>query len=394
MEALNNYNISGYKFTVWFFRLMLLFLSTAILLVFVLKINDTVSLQKGELVAANPQSDFKAPFEAQLLKINVNEGQHVRKGDTLLIIQNIDHVTQHARIESLEKKIQSIAILRDDLQKRKVAIEQDSLIKEQKLQIETTMLGSTIRTLDEQYALQKQRLSSSRERYLADEILYKKGMLSKVEYNDSKDAYLVLKENISNLKSRKQQQIAEKGISRNNFNKEQNDFIFSQVELDENDQVLLQTKNDFETQLIQAKAALKHIVVATNNGIINYVFNIRHTSNLIAKGDLLISIAPKNTKYYAKVTIPEKDIQYVKAGLYARLKLDAYYHLEHGILKGKVTYIAERKENEDFYALIDLPELNNFHMKSGYTIHGEIVLRRMPLYRYFIKKIFKNFDKK
>jgi multidrug resistance efflux pump len=166
----------------------------------------------------------------------------------------------------------------------------------------------------------------------------------------------------------------------------------------ENDQSLLQAINDYEGQLAEAKQALEHIenmllqqyVIANNTGIVNYVFNTTHTSSLIAKGNLLISVAPEYTSYYAKVIIPEKDIQYVRSGLEAKLKLDAYHYLDHGIVNGKVTYLSERKENEKFYALIDLPALNNFKIKSGYSIQGDIVVERMPLYKYIIKRIFKN----
>ncbi len=62
------------------------------------------------------------------------------------------------------------------------------------------------------------------------------------------------------------------------------------------------------------------------------------------------------------------------------------------MINGKVTYVAERKEGENFYALVELPEANKFKLKSGYAIQGEIVVQRMPLYKYFIKKIFKRFD--
>jgi hypothetical protein len=113
---------------------------------------------------------------------------------------------------------------------------------------------------------------------------------------------------------------------------------------------------------------------------------------LISRGDLLISVAPQTVSYYAKVIVPEKDMPYVKAGLDARLKLDAYHRLEFGTINGKVMYIAERKENEKFYALVKLPKIKGYQLKSGYTIHGDIVVRRLPLYKFFIKKLFKRFD--
>jgi multidrug resistance efflux pump len=406
MEELNNYSIRGYNLSIWFFRLVLLIFTTIAILLFVLQINETVSIREGEIVSSNPQSDYKAPFEGQLVKIKVREGQQINTGDTLMIMQNVEYITQQAKkkteIEYLEKRIESINILQDALQKKKSAIDQESQINAQKYQLELNRLTNAVKILDEQYAYQKQRLLSANEKYYGDSILYKKDMLSKSEFNNTKDANLILKENISNLKSEQQKQLSEKNLATNNFLKEQNSFSQRRLELDENEQALLQSKNDLESQLLQAKDALKEIetelnkqnIIAATSGVVNYVFNSKQSSNLISKGDLLISIAPKAFSYYAKTIIPQKDIQYVKAGLDARLKLDAYYHLQHGLIKGKVSYIAERKENEKFYALIQLAKPANFLLKSGYSVQGEIIVARMPLYKFFIKKLFKSFDTK
>src|SRR5947209_19827926 len=96
MEALNNYSYKEYNFTIWFFRLLLFVATTIIVLVFVLNINETVTVSSGEIVAANPQADYKAPFEAQILKINAKEGAPVHAGDTLLVLQNIDLIEQQS----------------------------------------------------------------------------------------------------------------------------------------------------------------------------------------------------------------------------------------------------------------------------------------------------------
>src|SRR4051794_22072374 len=111
MEALNNYSFREYNFTVWFFRLLLFIVGSIIILVFVLKINETVTISEGQIVAANPQADYKAPFDAQIEKVYVKEGQAVKVGDTLLTMRNPDNVEQYTKIKSeieyIQKKIKS-----------------------------------------------------------------------------------------------------------------------------------------------------------------------------------------------------------------------------------------------------------------------------------------------
>ncbi len=85
-------------------------------------------------------------------------------------------------------------------------------------------------------------------------------------------------------------------------------------------------------------------------------------------------------------------MRHLRAGLDTRLKLDAYSQFESGVIKGTVSYVAERKENEKFYALIQLPELTGLKLKAGYSVHGKIIIQRMPLYKYIVKSLFKNLD--
>jgi multidrug resistance efflux pump len=276
MEAWNSYNIRGYNFMVWFFRLLLLFAVTVVVLLAVLKINETVPIREGQVIAANPQADYMAPAEAEVVRINVKVGQPVNKGDTLMILRNPDLVQQQ------EKTKTEIRFLQD-----KMASPQ-------------------------------------------------------------------------------------KDVS-----------IF---------------RGDYEKQLLMSYEVLKRIendlakmnVVATVTGIVHYVFNTEKSINFIDKGEILLSIVPQNDSYYAKVTIEEKDIPYIKAGMPVRLKMDAYQGMQYGMLNGRISYVSERKQEEKFFALVDLPKGNKLPLRSGYTIYGEIVLQQLPLYKYFMKKLFKN----
>lgn len=404
MELSPNFSTREYNFTIWFFRLLLLIAATTIVLVLVLHINETVTISEGEIVAGNPQADYKAPFESQVVKIYVKEGQPVKAGDTLLLLKNVDYMEQQAKtkteIEYLQKKIRSFGILQGAVQKKKSAIDETSEINSKKYQLEINRLVSDMKSMDEQYNFQKQRLASANEKYAGDSILYHKDMLSRYEFNNTRDANLVLKENTNAMASQRNRQLSEKNLTYNNFTKEQSSLLLAKVQLDENGQSLIQAKNDFESQLIQAKEALKKIenelkkqsLIAADAGIVNFLFNTKQLSNLISKGDLLVSIAPQTVLYYAKVTVPEKDMPYVRSGLDVRLKLDAYQRYRNGPITGKVSYIAERKENDKFYALVALSEATSFKFKSGYAIRGEIIVGRLPLYRYFMKKLFKQLD--
>ncbi len=152
--------------------------------------------------------------------------------------------------------------------------------------------------------------------------------------------------------------------------------------------------NTNENLALLRRELSKQYLIATTSGTVNFIFNAKQSSNLINKNDLLLSISPDKNNFYAKVVLPENNIQYVKPAMAAHLELDAYYHLEYGIIKGDVAYISARKEDDKFYALIKLNNASHFQLKSGYNISGEIITERMSLVQYFIKKLFKEFDNK
>ncbi|MDQ3276827.1 MAG: HlyD family efflux transporter periplasmic adaptor subunit [Bacteroidota bacterium] len=276
METWNNYTISSYKFTVWFFRLLLLFLVTVVVLLMVLKINETVPIREGQVVADEPQVDYLAPDEAEVAKIYVREGQSVTIGDTLVVLQNQDLVQQVARIKSEMQYLQD-------------------------------------------------RLTSGKK----DLAMY---------------------------------------------------------------------RSDYEKQLVQLQEVQKKTahdlrkltMVATVKGVVNFIFNSEKATNIIDKGEMLVSIAPRTEKYYAKVAIDEKDLPFVHAGLPVRLKMDAYQSLRYGMITGTVSYISERKQDNRFFAIVDLSRKNKLTLRSGYTVSGEVVLAQLPLYKYFMKKMFQN----
>src|SRR3954470_24439173 len=118
-----DYSVKTQKFILWFFRLLLSFVLLCLVLLFTIPVNDTVIFKQGEIVSQNPQLDLKAPFEAQLSKIYVQEGQKVKAGDTMMIIYNEansrSYITQKAQKEYLEEKLASVKSLLGELNKKK-----------------------------------------------------------------------------------------------------------------------------------------------------------------------------------------------------------------------------------------------------------------------------------
>lgn len=401
-----DYSMKTQKFIVWFFRILIGFLLLGLVSLFTVKINDTVSFTQGEIISQSPQLDLKAPYEAQLLKVYVQEGEKIKTGDTLMIIYNDtnskEYTAQNANKSFLEKKLQSVQLLINAAGKKKNEVGVENKLNTSDRDLNTENINNSIQSLNTQYKLQQQKLKDALERNEADSILYRKDMLSKLEYNAGKDLTNDIQESLNNTKAELQKQLTQQDANANAFASKQHQLVLNNIELEENDQNLNQLQIDLQNELVKTNENLellsrelsKQYLLATTNGTVNFIYNAQQTSNLINKNDLLLSISPDKNDFYAKVVLPENNIQYVKQAMPAHLELDAYYHLEYGIIKGDVTYISTRKENHKFYALIKLNNANRFQLKSGYNISGEIITGRLILFQYFIKKLFKEFDNK
>jgi hemolysin D len=400
------YLVDTQKFIIWFCRLLIFFVLLSFIILFTVRINDTVSFTKGEIISQNPQIDLKAPFEAKLSKIYTHEGQKVNAGDTLMIIYNEAnsraYLIRKAEQKYLEKKLTSVQLLLNTLTKKKSETGVESSINGSNRDLAIQNINSSIQALDAQYKLQQQKLSIALERHKADSILYKKDMLSKLEYNASADLVNDIQESLNATRKELQKQLTQQDVNANDFASKQHQFALKNIELEENNQNLHQLEIDLENALIKVNEDIELLshelseqyLIAPINGVVNFVFTSKQSTNLINKSDLLLSISPDKNDFYAKVILPEHNIQYVKPTMPVHLQLDAYYHLEYGIIQGKVTYISARKESEKFYALIKLNNTKGFQLKPGYNVSGEVITDRLILIRYILKKLFKEFDKK
>lgn len=406
MELLNNYNYSirEHKFTVWFFRSLIFITMMVLILFFSIRTNESVTIREGEIIANNPQIDVKAPFDGQFKAILTREGESVGAGDTLIILENRELIAQKSKIEHeleyLKARAQSIDGLHTALNKKIRTYASSNQISSQKMELDTQLLESHLEMTTYQSELMKGRLESAKEKYEGDSILFYKDMLSKYEFNDTRDAYLALKERIAEIEDESTTYASEKQLARNAYQQIENELSLGRLEMEESLNTLQQSQIEIQTQIKLSEATKAQIdkdldlqyIIASEKGTVNFLFNTKLSSNLILKGELLVSIAPETANYYAKVTVPEKELPFLVKGLPARLKLDAFNQFEYGTLEGTLDFIAERKENEFYYAHIQLPNETPLNLRPGYAVRGEIILSRRSIYQLFVKKIFNKID--
>lgn len=401
MENSFYYNTNAINFIKILFRIFIGFLVIIILLIFTLEMNDSVKFKEGQIYSDTPQLKINAPNEVKILKILVKEGQEVKKGDTLFILENkrtkSEYDVANMDVKTMQNKINIIHKLIASTQERKNSLQQLLGIQSKIYNTDRKKAENEITSINNKIKLTTQQTTILNDKYKTDSLLYAKGAISKYELTETKNKNLddrKVQVDINsnyNLKNYDFENLA------NNYQKTNNDLkrgiidIDNQIQNYERDIVeLLALIEDRKYNLTYIADELeKLMVISPINGTISNLFNAKQNLEIINKGDVLTIIAPKKEQFYAKIILNEKDLAYIKKGQEINLKLDAYNYYKYGAIKGRITYVSPSDVDRTFYCLANMEKYNsNIRLKAGYILKGEVIIEKMRLFQYIIKKLF------
>lgn len=385
-----------------FFRILFSFFVVFTISMFVFRINDSVVFQTGEILSENPQLDYKAAFEAIPDKVYVKEGQTVKAGDTLMVLHSEqirkDFDDAKVSVTSLQQTVRSISELRLNAFEKIKNLQREKQLNTRTHESQREKLRNELKSASEKSALASEQMSTvGLTKLKIDSTLYRQNVISKLDITNSYDVYSNYKNSFLQSELTKNQiQSASNNID-NDYLKTQNALDLKLIELQERLKELERQKADADKQLTTAEDNLNYLrtqtqkqyIIAETDGEVQNLHNLKFKANFINKDELLLSVTPKKGKFFAKVTIPQRDMRHVKVGQDAHLKVEVFNFYDQGVLKGNVSYVPEAKPKEDFFVIIDLSPNKNFKLKPGYAIRGEIIVERLSIFKFAIKKLFR-----
>jgi multidrug resistance efflux pump len=405
MENFSYYNTSSINFIKILNRFLVVFVGIALVLVVVLSLNDTVKFKDGHIYSDTPQFKINSPDEVRVIKVAVKEGQEVRKGDTLFVLENkktaSDFNVLTTDVASMQQKIEIIRKLIANTQQRKQALNQLLQIQSTIYNTDRKKTEQDLRLLSNKINLAAQQNSIWSDKYKTDSLLYAKGAISKYELTDTKNRSLDDKKTQVDMKSISSIKNYDYENLTNNFNRTKNDLKRNIIEVDNTiegykrdiEELQAKIKDGTHTLTYVQDELHKLVVVSPFDGTVSNLYNAQQNIEIIPKGELLTIIAPKKEQFYAKVVLDEVDLAYVKKGQEINLKLDAFNYYRYGAIKGKITYVSPSDVNKTFYCLATIYKYNpNIVLKAGFSLKGEVIIERMRLYDYIFKKLFNKMD--
>ena len=405
MENSFYYNTKSIRFIKILNRVLIAFLIIIVFLIFTIKMNDTVSFKEGQIFSDTPQLKINAPNEVKVLKVRVKEGQEVQKGDTLFVLENkktkSDYDILNTNVSGMKNKINIINKLIFNTINRKNSLKQLLEIQSKIYKTDRKKAEQEISSLNTKINLSSQQTSILTNKFQTDSLLYTKGAISRYEMTETKNRNLDDQKGQLDIQSNYDVKNYDFENLSNNYQKTNNDLRRNIIDVENQIHNYLQDIVELQTQIKDGKSNLTYIsdelgkllVVSPIEGTVSNLYNARQNLEIINKGDILTIIAPKREAFYAKVILDEKDLAYIRKGQEINLKLDAYNYYRFGAIKGTITYVSPSDVDQTFYCLANIKKYNpNINLKAGYKLKGEVIIEKMKLYQYIIKKLFNKID--
>ncbi|GCC50894.1 hypothetical protein SanaruYs_11130 [Chryseotalea sanaruensis] len=239
----------------------------------------------------------------------------------------------------------------------KAEIALDNFLNNKSFDLQLEQLNRQLKTysrlksvLAKQQVLASQELTLAHERFKTDSILYKKEVLSTLDFTNAKATWVQQQRLAQNAYSA----LVSNEIQMNDLRKQLDDTEIKKRE--ENyrlEQDVLSTREILLGQIKTWKE--NYLFISPTEG--RLCFNGILENNLfVSAAKEIFSIIPHEGKVIARAQLPILGAGKVKEGQAVNIRLDNYPFAEFGMLKGKVAHIAELPVEGKYQLILEIPQ--------------------------------------
>jgi adhesin transport system membrane fusion protein len=331
----------------------------------------------GTVIVSSRSQVVQAVDGGVLSTLAVREGDTVKAGD---LIAELDPVRFQASSDEVLAKITSLKAtiqrLEAELDERPLEFSDDVLGSTDVVEAQTRLYKRRLKLQKEEEEAIQQSIGFATQELKALEDLAKTGDAAKTEVLRSRRQLNELQGTLTN--------------KRNGYRQEAlSELTQSRSELEQAEQVLRQRNQALGSTKLRAPMS-------------GTVKNVRFTTlgAVLRSGEELLQIVPSDEPLMIEAKVSPADVAFVRLGLKANVKLDAYDYSIYGSLKGHVIYISpdtldDEKDREAKAAyrvhvqIDEIPERsrNDIDIIPGMTAKVEIITGERTVAQYLLKPI-------
>ncbi len=383
----------------------------------IIKYNDVI---KADIVitSKNPPVNIIAKSKGILTHINAIENQNIAKGDILAVIENNANFSD---IKFIKKYLKTFAPELKDFDSLNIKLPPELnlgdvqtsynnfrlkyqnylnylVLTPEKNRIDNytlQMLSKSESLKDhtkriEQYQIQ---LDNEEKKYLNNQKLYKKGIISELDYLNSQNALSKAKEKYQELKSNLEYEKSNLLVVQNNLKqssiKDKSLLLSSSQNLMQSRQELINDIRNWEQ---------KYILSSPINGKLT-LFDVWNQYQDININDVVFTIIPNDLNgIVGRVLIPITNSGKLKQGQNVLIKIENYPYQEWGKLRGTISSISSipKEDTMQYTAIVELDSLvttynRTLDFKQKMKGQAEIIVDEISLFErllYPLKEIF------
>lgn len=298
---------------------------------------DRVVAGRGVLTPPENSIKVAAPRAGVVEEVLAQEGQFVKAGEALARLDDRD---DRSAIESLEAQVAAARLEFEErarlLDERRRLAETESDVLARQRQAEALGI-ETLRADARRLARETERweLSLARKATLAAE-----NALSQSELEEA----ILTRDNSKTSEAQNATTIAQREMHLVQLARDaERAALVSAVETKKESIAQLEGRRNLaslERQLAEARLRLSRTLIAAPADGVVHALALRGQGDVVAEGNLLCRLVPKEKSLLAEVELPAADVGFVKVGQPVKVKLDAFPFEDYGAVGGRVEYVA------------------------------------------------------
>ncbi|MDV2998313.1 MAG: Hemolysin secretion protein D, plasmid [Chroococcidiopsis sp. SAG 2025] len=380
------------------------------------KVDETGSA-RGRLEPQGKTIRLDAPVAGKVSAIKIKEGQLVRRGQSLLVLESEEVLSElqqaQARLEGQRDRLPLLELMKKQL---------ESTARTQQLQSQAQASAqlAQINQIRQQLSFHQTESNSTQELLAKDRdilgrysSLRQQGIISVLQVNDAERTMIENRQRLQKAQSDLQQAQAELKKQQSTYQsilrqgeltvmESQRQIKEIQTQIAGLKAEIAQTKNQIQSLLFQLQ---QRVVNAPIDGIVFHL-PIQSAGAVVQPSQIVAEIAPKGTSLMlkAKMAVPESG--FLRVGQLVKLKFDAYPFQDYGVVQGHLRWISpDSKVEETPQGKVETFELEialeqtyiqtsnkRLALTAGQTATAEVIVRQRRLID-FILDPFKKLQK-
>ena len=313
---------------------------------------DIIVRAPGSVVASSRNQIIQSADGGTIKDILVKEGDSIKQGQKLVVFEQIK--AESSYLETLAKSAAlkaAVARLTAEIMGRQPVFPKELDQYREILLNHQTLFRKRQAAINEDVSTLKKSLELANDELAMNIPLLKTGDVSKAEILKLQRQVVEIEGKITSIRNKY-------------FQDSQTELSKAQEDLEAVQQILAQRKDQFSNT----------VIISPMNGIVR---NVRITTRggVARAGEEIMQIVPKGDDLLIEAKVQTSDVAFIKPGLTATIKMDAYDYSIYGSLAGVVTYISADTLNEEVRSGNEKPYFKVLVKATGEKYIGNIAER-------------------